>query len=39
MLGATVVEKKDGKVRLEASGKTKVGKMEIRSGGKLEEKI
>ena len=37
-LGATVVQKKDGKVRLEASGKTKVGKMQIRSGGKLEEK-
>lgn len=37
-LGATVVQKKDGKVRLEASGKTKVGKMQLRSGGKLEEK-
>lgn len=37
-LGATVVQKKDGKVRLEASGKTKVGKIELRSGSKLEEK-
>ena len=37
-LGKTVVEKKDGKVRIEASGKTKIGKMELRSGSKLEEK-
>ena len=37
-LGATVVQKKDGKVRLEASGKTKIGKIELRSGSKLEEK-
>lgn len=37
-LGSTVVQKKNGKVRLEASGKTKVGKMQLRSGGKLEEK-
>nr|MBP7176504.1 S-layer homology domain-containing protein [Thermoclostridium sp.] len=37
-LGEIVVQKKDNKVRIEASGKTKVGKMKLRSGGKLEEK-
>jgi hypothetical protein len=37
-LGATVVQKKDGKVRLEANGSTKFEKVELRSEGKLEEK-
>lgn len=37
-LGEAVVQKKNGKVRLEASGSSKVGKVQMNSDGKLEEK-
>ncbi|MCX7748430.1 MAG: S-layer homology domain-containing protein, partial [Clostridia bacterium] len=38
VLGTTVVEKKDGNVRVEASGTTKIGDVIVNSGSKLEEK-